>query len=311
MKPLPVAIGSLSSPPSQYLHDGLAPGTVRFGTEVSALADGNVSRPSLMVDGVRQEYHMLVAADGGWSNMRSKYVEPGPQPVYAGYVLFRGLVDTAHLPGFNHWGFHGRGQVVTGGYKVRGPQNEAIANVGLYIAVPSDAAAAAQPGKRFEGRQIASARHVQPAWFIPLVRRLFGSEWARLWSAVASYGKFSPHPVYEHGARAAVAGRVLLLGDAAHMASPNTGSGARAAFADALALRHCLVQSFAAGGGGDASAKIDAALQAYNKDVVERGKQLLQLSQHVGHRYMPGTQEMLLVESLAKEAAREVAPSSD
>ena len=197
-----------------------------------------------------------------------------------------------------------------GGCSLR-PQNEAIANVGLYIAVPSDAAAAAEPGKRFEGRQIASARHVQPAWFIPLVRRLFGSEWARLWSAVASYGKFSPHPVYEHGARAAVAGRVLLLGDAAHMASPNTGSGARAAFADALALRHCLVQSFAAGGGGDASAKIDAALQAYNKDVVERGKQLLQLSQHVGQRYMPGTQEMLLVESLAKEAAREVAPSSD
>ncbi len=278
---------------------------------MTALADGNINRPSLVVDGVRHEYHMLVAADGGWSNIRSKYIEPDSQPVYAGYVLFRGLVDTKHLPGFNHWGFHGKGQVVTGGYKVRGPQNEAMANVGLYIAVPSDDAAAADPGKRFEGRQIASSRHVPPAWFTPLVRQLFGHEWARVWSAVASSGKFSPHPVYEYRAQAAVAGRVLLLGDAAHMASPNTGSGARAAFADALALRHCLIQSFAAGGGEEASVKIDAALQVYNNDVVDRGRQLLQLSHHVGQRYLPGTQEMLLAASLAEEAACEVAASSD
>ena len=229
-------------------------------------------------------------------NILRIYVQPGHQPKYAGYVLFRGLVDTAHTPRFNHWGFHGRGQVVTGGYKVRGPHDESVANIGLYIAVPSDAAAAAAPGRRFEGRQVVSARHVPPVWFLPLVHRLFGSEWAELWRTVATLGKFSPHPVYEHCTHAAVAGRVVLLGDAAHMASPNTGSGARAAFADALSLRDCIVRSYATGGG------VDAALQAYDADVVRRGKQLLQLSQHVGLRYIPGTQEMRLVEQLTREA---------
>ena len=290
--------------PLQYLFDGLAPGTVRFGLKVNALADDNISRPSLVVDGARQDYHILVAADGGWSSMRSKYVEPARRPAYACYVLFRGLVDAARAPAFNDWGFHGRGQTVTGGYKVRGPSGEALANVGLYIAVPSDAQAAQSPESRFEGRQIVSSRHQQPAWFIPLVRQLFGPEWAGMWSAVASFGKFSPHPVYEYCAHTAVAGRVLLLGDAAHMASPNTGSGARAAFADALSLRSCLIESFTAGGGGDTSAKIDAALQAYSIDVVNRGRQLLQLSQHVGHRYLPGTHEKLLVEKLTKETCQ-------
>lgn len=138
---------------------------------------------------------------------------------------------------------------------------------------------------------------------IPLVRQLFGPDWAGMWSAVASFGKFSPRPVYEYCAHTAVAGRVLLLGGAAHMASPNTGCGAQAAYADALSMRSCLIESFPAGGGGesDNSANIDAALQAYNNDVVDRGGQLLQLSQHVERRYLPGTQEKLLVEKLTKE----------
>jgi 2-polyprenyl-6-methoxyphenol hydroxylase-like FAD-dependent oxidoreductase len=229
--------------PSRYLFDGLAPGTVRFGLKENALTDDDVSRPSLVVDGARHDYDILVAAGGGWSSTRSKCEEPTRKP-YAGYVLFRGIVDAARATAHNHWGFHGRGQTVTGGYKVRGLSGETLANVGLYIAIPSDAPAAESPESRFEGRQIVSPRHQQHAWFIPLVRQLFGPDWAGMWSAVASFGKFSPRPVYQYCAHTAVAGRVLLLGDAAHMASPNTGCGARAAFADALSLRSCLIESF-------------------------------------------------------------------
>ncbi len=52
-------------------------------------------------------------------------------------------------------------------------------------------------------------------------------------------------------------------------------------------------------------AKIDAALQAYNIDTVDSGRQLLQLSHHASHRYIPGTQELLLIERLAQKAALE------
>ncbi len=85
---------------SQYFYDGLSPGTVRFGSKVNALANGNISRPSLIVDGVDEDFAFLVAADGGWSNFRNKYAEPGKQPVLqvtfyfvALWTLFKFLVS--------------------------------------------------------------------------------------------------------------------------------------------------------------------------------------------------------------------------
>lgn len=97
---------------------------------------------------------------------------------------------------------------------------------------------------------------------------------ARLVAATAaappeSGSALSCWPIFEHAPTALVMGRVALLGDAAHVASPITGAGARAAMADALALEAALRDS-EAGGPGDCGTKREApgldvprALQAY------------------------------------------------
>jgi flavin-dependent dehydrogenase len=46
-------------------------------------------------------------------------------------------------------------------------------------------------------------------------------------------GKVSPHPVWEVACNPVVKGRVALLGDVGHMASPHTGAGAYTAMVDA------------------------------------------------------------------------------
>ena len=75
-----------------------------------------------------------------------------------------------------------------------------------------------------------------PEWFVPFVRTLFGEGNAAYWAACAAHGKVSAHPVWELAADRVVHGRLALLGDAAHMASPRTGAGAYTAMVDAVVL---------------------------------------------------------------------------
>ena len=66
-------------------------------------------------------------------------------------------------------------------------------------------------------------------WFLPFYRRHFGrtrgGEIYRVMAAAAEHGKITPQPLYEFAARRVVNGRLVLIGDAAHMASPRTASG--------------------------------------------------------------------------------------
>ncbi|MGE0336380.1 MAG: FAD-dependent monooxygenase [Gammaproteobacteria bacterium] len=53
-------------------------------------------------------------------------------------------------------------------------------------------------------------------------------------------GRVVPHPVYEVMPGPLARGRIALVGDVAHQASPITGAGARMAMLDALALAEAL-----------------------------------------------------------------------
>ena len=46
----------------------------------------------------------------------------------------------------------------------------------------------------------------------------------------------NPHPIWEFAADKVVNGRVVLIGDCAHMATPRTGAGAYTAMVDAVML---------------------------------------------------------------------------
>merc|ERR1712232_1484706 len=121
-----------------------------------------------------------------------------------------------------------------------------------------------------------------PDYFLPLYRRLFGKqeggELVRLVEAIISKGKFTPHAQFEYGAEKVTAGRVILVGDAAHMASPRTAVGAHTAILDAIGLR----QAFQ-GVKGD----IDSAVKRYSRDGVQRARGLLQRSRDVSREFVP------------------------
>ena len=110
------------------------------------------------------------------------------------------------------------------GFPCAGPEGTGeLWNCGVYMAMPESEV---KPPSR--NRQVASDGVLRsvPAWFVPLVRKLFGSANEAFWAACVAHGKVSAHPVWELAADRVVSGRVLLLGDAAHMASPRTGAGA-------------------------------------------------------------------------------------
>ena len=95
----------------------------------------------------------------------------------------------------------------------------------------------------------------EPEWLIPLVDQDFGGQWSKLWRQAFAHGKVNPHSVWEFCAKRVVNGKVCIIGDCAHMASPNTGAGAHSAMLDAVALGETYAEC---------KGNIDATLKAYN-----------------------------------------------
>ena len=87
----------------------------------------------------------------------------------------------------------------------------------------------------------------------------------------------SAHPVWELAADRVVRGRLALLGDAAHMASPRTGAGAYTAMVDAVVLGRAFIEA----------ATLDEALSSYNADTVRRGCELFQRSRRAANSFAP------------------------
>jgi hypothetical protein len=103
------------------------------------------------------------------------------------------------------------------GFPCAGPSGR-VWNCGVYMAMPQ--AKVAAPTRN---RQVGSAMSDIPEWFVPFTRALFGEQNAQFWADCVKLGKVTPHPIWEFAADPVVAGRVALLGDAAHLSSPPHG----------------------------------------------------------------------------------------
>ena len=110
---------------------------------------------------------------------------------------------------------------------------------------------------------------------------------------IVQKGELTPHPQYEFGNIDQVhKGRVLLLGDAAHMASPRTAVGAHTAILDALALQEAMAPLLQTSAEAFNDKKknaqlIDRALRWYSRDGVSHAQQLYARTREVSQEFVP------------------------
>ena len=223
------------------------------------------SGATLVVDGVDERYDLVIAADGQKSEFRN--LVASTQPLYSGYVLWRGMVPLDELSKPPLGIVARRDHFETFGYPVSGTRT--FANVGFYVATPQDEV---PPLSR--NRQIAEKAPL-PSWFLPFVDTVLGPDASDLWRTIVAKGKVAPHPVWLFAADAVVNKRLALLGDAAHTATPRTARGAYTALVDAAVLGQALQQY---------PDDLDAALAVYNANVARRSNDLLHLSLEIGRR---------------------------
>lgn len=251
-----------------YLYQGLSAQNVHFGHNVQAIANAQSDRPALVVDGNTTKFDVILAADGEGSTIRPFVTQR--QLVYSGYTVWRGLVPMHGIDGPPSGARTVNGiRYKTLGFPCAGPDGP-LWNCGVYMAMPRE-----QVAELTRDRQVGAAIRDIPEWFVPLTRALFGQDNARFWAACATHGKVTPHPIWEFAADPVVAGRIALLGDAAHLSSPQSGAGAYTGMLDARALGRAF---------GDASS-VPEALAVYNQDAVPRARALLDRSRRAGRTF--------------------------
>ncbi len=192
---------------------GCAGLTLRAGTTVRELADRGARVEVALSDGSRAEYALVVGADGIRSQVRSLVFGPS-EPRYAGYTCWRFVAraDLALAQTVEMWGRGLRlGLVPLPAARVYG---FAVANAPAGRADP-------EPGRR-ERLQARFARFRGAA---PSVLESLRPEDALIHDDLADLEHSRWHR-----------GRVVLVGDAAHAATPNLGQGAAMALEDAAVL---------------------------------------------------------------------------
>jgi 2-polyprenyl-6-methoxyphenol hydroxylase-like FAD-dependent oxidoreductase len=243
----------------QFLFSGLPAGCVKFGRTVSTLG-ADVWKPTVD-DG--ETFDLVIIADG-LSSFEREF----------------GSTETATYSNGCY------DAVVLEAPKCDGSRMYAC---GFFVATPESEIASPATAATGDNRQVEATRSwsVVPDWFLPFIRRMFGQyvdgEIVRFSEAAARKGKIAPNPVYEFAASKTVAGRVVAIGDAVHLATPWTAAGAHTALMDAVSLGDV----FAAESHGRRGRDMDRALSAYDKGAVKRAKSLLLQSRACSRRLLP------------------------
>ena len=226
-------------------------GTHHFGYCLKGIEQDAYSVTAIFENGERVTGDLLVGADGFRSVVRKQFA-PEVQPIYAGYVVWRGLAAEGVIPRdaheaiFDKFAFFLPPKNKNIGYPIAGPDNDLRAghrrfNWVWYRAV--DKAELADmlvdedgvrhsltiPPPKVRAQLIArlknDARHILP----PPMRDI-----------LSCIEKPFFTPIYDLLVERMVFGRVVLIGDAAAVARPHVGLGVTKAGADAEALADAL-----------------------------------------------------------------------
>ncbi len=262
--------------PSGHYHQGLSIVRVEQNeTEVTAHFD----------DGRQRSADLLIAADGTRSTVRAQ-VLPQITPLYAGYVVWRGLAEESHLSPRTHEALFGRfsfclpaGEQLVG-YPIAGDGNSTQPGKRRYNIVwyrPAD--------ERTDLAGMLTDAHGKLHEFgipPPLIRqevidklradghRLLAPQFAEVLDRTA---RPFFQPIYDLESPRLVFGRVALIGDAAFVARPHVGMGVTKAGSDAAVLVDALSRAVRG---------YSESLKEFEKERLRVGNAMVARARHLG-----------------------------
>lgn len=282
-----------------FLYTGLPENTVLFNQTVTDLGD-DIFAPT--ING--EVFDLAVVADGGWSTLRTKYVD-SKRPEYAGFVGYRFRVDTKDVPSFRSIGLFSNGPHFSIFLPVPMPDDRDFIMGGVLVETHINDVIEPSTSEARHTEVDSKTRQV-PEWFLPLFKSQFshvnGGDLVQFMETAAVKGKISPSPQFEFAADKIGNGRIILIGDAAHMASPRTASGAHTAILDAVGLLNSFSKVLSKVNPNETTqcetdtrsvsqqkSWIDLALADYEQEALPRAHQLYQRSKMLSREHVSGT----------------------
>jgi 2-polyprenyl-6-methoxyphenol hydroxylase-like FAD-dependent oxidoreductase len=265
------------------LRDALPDESYRLNMNLRRVEPNGERVTAVFSNGSRERADLLIGADGVRSTVREQFL-PQAQPLYAGYVAWRALIDERDVPPvnreiFEHYTFClPEGEQLLG-YPVPGRNNDTAVgrrgyNIVWYRPTEPDAALVdlltdANGQHHAAGIPPPSIRPDVIAAIKATARALVAPQIADLFSRAQPFFQ----PIYDLESSQLVFGRVALLGDAAFVARPHVGAGTTKAAIDAASLADALHAA------GD---DIDAGLADYQRKQVPFGREMVALGREHG-----------------------------